>query len=668
MSSDNSTDPNDRLFQSRYREVTFSAIVLGLAIGIVLNAAITYAGLKIGFTLGGSAIASVLGFGVLRGLFRRGTILETNVVQTVASAVNTSNSGIIFTVPVMLLLGYELDWRGAEFWLITLAGVAGALLGTALIIPLRKQQIDIERLRFPTGTAVASILKSPGAGPKKAIVLVAGILVGAVIFLPTIVGDFGYQGLSQLPGVGTAAIASGFIDDTSIDAAKLFGLPQQFSLVFAIAPFAIGAGYLTGRPGLYVLAGGILLNLVITPIAYSWGWMPDGVTAAETEQFSARHFGKPLGIGMLLGGAVMGILLSLPSMIEAIKSVVFAPKTGSREELGIKILIPVVAGAAVFLFLAADNAFKTPLNKTCPVSENIVEDGTYSLQANGYTIAFDSDQAIQTWQSWSPLEQETYLDGIGAKPGLLSSINPTLRAALIAGVAVMWVWLASIIISQCTGLTDWSPISGLALLTVVLVMMLAGVGAVLPAVLLGACLCVAITLASDMMQDLRTGYLIGAKPRRQQAVELMVVWIGPIIAMLTLLLIVQANLQKGDAPLGPGTDTPAPQAQALQAVIQGVQGEELPYALYGMGTLLGIVLGLGSFPGLGILVGLSVYLPFQYISTYGIGCLINMLVKRIKGDNWAESWGVPFFAGMIVGESLLGLLVNIIVLLSPGTA
>ena len=116
--------------------------------------------------------------------------------------------------------------------------------------------------------------------------------------------------------------------------------------------------------------------------------------------------------------------------------------------------------------------------------------------------------------------------------------------------------------------------------------------------------------------------------------------------------------------MGPGTPTVAPQAQALQAVITGVQGGEMPYALYGMGTLMGALLGIGIFPGLGVLVGLSMYLPFIYIATYGIGCLANIGVGAWKGRAWAEAWGVPFCAGLIVGESILALIINMYILAS----
>jgi uncharacterized oligopeptide transporter (OPT) family protein len=141
-----------------------------------------------------------------------------------------------------------------------------------------------------------------------------------------------------------------------------------------------------------------------------------------------------------------------------------------------------------------------------------------------------------------------------------------------------------------------------------------------------------------------------------------VVPIGPVVTMLTILLIVGANMKSTGIPLGPGTTTTAPQAVALQTVVEGVQGGEMPYAIYGLGAGLGILLGLGSFAGLGVLVGLSMYLPFMYIATYGIGCIVNILLGAFKGPRWAEEWGVPFAAGLVVGESLLALLFNIFIL------
>lgn len=688
--------------------MTISAVIFGLVVGAVMNASIAYAGLKIGFTIGGSTIAAVLGFGVLRGLLRRGSVLETNIGQTVASAVNIPGSGIIFTVPVLLLLSEpnvagEFRPDRPLFWLVTLACVAGAVLGCAFIIPIRKQMIDIDRLRFPTGTAVAAILKSPGAGIKKTLVLLAGMALATLIYLPAGLpsikigakpeagqkdervnlwgyGDLGWR-LNQPRPVDPDVPEDqerydeelrGLDRDNdkkpdlvlthdSIDVGRLIGLPDQVLFVFAIAPFALGAGYITGRPGLLVLAGGILAFWVLNPFVYSMGWTPDVVaieksvsdekgeaadgpappaTEGTTEEPSAagtpsegddrgtgtreyrafeasdmpeygyEAFNRPLGIGMLLGGALMGMLAALPSIREALKSLATVRSRGSgrhSQELGLGVLTLAAVAATIGLFVAADLL-------------------------------------------------------IGGEGGWLGSLNPHLKSFIVALIGAAWIWFGGIIIAQCTGMTDWSPISGMALLTVVLVMLLVGTDQVATAVLIGAAMCVAITCAADMMQDLKTGHLVGARPIRQQVVELATTGIGPVITMFTILLIVSSNMASDGKPIGPGTPTTAPQAQALKAVIEGVQGGDVPYALYACGAILGVLLGLGAFSGLGVLVGLSMYLPIEYILTYGVGCLIHMAVAKFKGKSWAEEWGVPFCAGLIVGEALLSLVINGVVL------
>jgi len=735
------------LFNTRYREVTIASIVFGVIVGAIMNAAITYAGLKIGFTIVGSSIAAVLGFGVLRGVLRKGAILEVNIAQTIGSAVNTPNSGVIFTVPVLLLLGaqYHFHFGDERFWLITAACVAGAVLGCAFIVPLRKQMLDIERLRFPSAVAVGTILKSPGAGPKKSIVLFVGIVIAMIVYLPVALpgihtlADLGkldslvergkiteddaahtrtlqsWIESAQAPAEALSlgrlvhesktaedeadrdaakdAIASmdrydavtdtmaeaaylasigekdwsdlhskkagwatkplpGYSDlnwrlparrdadghltadndrsgggakgdepdgkpdlvltDETFDLGRLLGLPPEMLFMFAITPLSLGAGYLTGRAGLLVLAGGVLAFMVLTPIAYSMGWLPAHIVATpwDAPNFGRISFNRPIGIGLLLGGALAGVVASLPSMKEAFKGVAAAGKSGSgSDELGLKVLSFSSVAAVALLFVALE----------------LIADN--------------------------------------ASGGLLGSLNPHIKNLIIALFGAGWIWFAGIIIAQCTGMTDWSPISGMALVTIVLVMMLAGKADVIGAVTIGAALCVAITCAADMMADLKTGYIVGGSPKRQQIVELVFTGIGPVISIATILLIAQTNMQTSGVPMGDGTPTTAPQAQALQAVITGVQGGEMPYALYGAGSIVGILLGLGSFSGLGVLVGLSMYLPLIYILTYGVGCVINIIVTHIKGKTWAEEWGVPLAAGFIVGEAVLALSVNSIVLL-----
>ncbi len=720
-------DATQRRRRTEYRESTLGAIVLGLAIGSIMSAAVTYAGLKIGFTIVSSAIASVLGFGILRGLLRRGTILEINIVQTAASAVDSTAAGVIFTVPVLWLLGSSITAADRSLWAITLACGAGAVVGCAFIIPLRKQMIDIDRLRFPSGTAVAAILRSPGAGPKKSLVLLAGAVVAIVIYLPVglssiqvkvsleelqalvesgeltpgeaeqtrqivdwlaqrqlppalveqghrlareietgrhssepndllaltayriSAGEEPWEALKQTnlwaarplwdygrlgwrlrdpredirdgraAGLPLARRIDRDGDDwpdlvlsgDSFDLGRLIGLPEQFQLVLAIAPFALGAGYLSGQAGLMILAGGVLAFFILNPAALALGWMPATVDAAGAADYAYGALNRPLGIGMLLGGALMGIIAALPAMVPAIQRVRAAGRiVGSSDELGFK-----TVAAAVIVCLA---------------------------------LLYAATGAV-------------HVEGT-ADNGLLAGWNPHVARMVVALVGTAWIWFAGMIVAQCTGMTDWQPVSGMALVTIALVMSLLGSEQVAGAVLVGATLCCAIACSSELMTDLKTGYLVGSLPRRQQVVQLSAAFAGPIISVATLLVIVTTNTRTFGIPIGPGTQTTAPQAQALHAVMVGVQGGEMPYALYICGIVLGMAMGVGTYAGLGVLIGLSMYLPIVYTLTYGVGCLANMAVVLVKGRTWSEEWGVPFCAGLIVGEALLALVINSIVL------
>ena len=148
-----------------YPEITWPAILVGYFLGMLIALSIGYASLILGFTIEGSELAAILGFGILRGLMRRTSIIENNINQTIASAVNGASAGMMFSVPAIFILGYT-DFN---IPLMIIACIAGGVLGVAFIIPLRKQMIDFNRLAYPGGIAVATILKSPGAGVHKAL-------------------------------------------------------------------------------------------------------------------------------------------------------------------------------------------------------------------------------------------------------------------------------------------------------------------------------------------------------------------------------------------------------------------------------------------------------------------------------------------------------------------
>jgi putative OPT family oligopeptide transporter len=566
--------------KEQYREISFAAVVLGIIQGIIMTGAFVYAGLRLGFSIGGSTIAAIMGFALLKGVLKKGTICENNINQTIASGINTTGGGIIFTLPVLYLMGFlgkdfSSDWK--TLVLITCAATAGSFIGVAVIIPLRKQMVDFERLRFPSGTAVSVILKSPGAGAQKAILLVTGCVISGLVAL---------------------LMNCGWLTESWEIGAQL-GLPAYTQTAIYLSLMNLGAGLLAGKGGLPFALGGCLAYWFLAPLAVHLGWVPNpaGMDAAALggfqKDFIYGHMLRPLGIGMLIGGAITGAIMALPILKSVFKSL--AQTAGARhkgnlaDELPIKAIYFAITTAFAFLFLTS--------------------------------FWIEPDLGVT-------------------------------RALLISFAGVTWIALAGMIVAQCTGMTDTSPLSGLSLIAVTLILFLSS-QKILITVLIGVTVCVATAQCADMMQDLKTGFLIGGIPVKQQIVQLCVAWIGPAIAVATVAILWgYGNAQPG---FGPGTTLPAPQADALQSMIQGVVSGNAPVEKYITGGLLGAVLSLLPVGGLGVLIGLSMYLPFYITLGYGIGCIINMLLVKVRNIDWVENNVTPLAAGFIVGEAMMGL-------------
>lgn len=581
----------------QYRELTAAAVILGIIQGIVLNLAFVYAALKLGFSIGGSTVASIMGYALLRGVMRKGTMIENNINQTIASGVNTAGTGMVFTVPALFML--DAKWRadglaGIDFSPIPLliGGVAGAILGVVLIIPLRKQMIDLDRLRFPTGIAVATIIRSGSTGSEKAILLGIGFLISAVWKL---VMDFGWL---DVPGV---------LEHEELNISLGF-LPDYIAPVLYLSLMNIAAGLLSGRGGLPFFVGGILAWWVISPISVSQGWVPpEGVTYTMqtfaagsiengTPGFIYGQMIRPLGIGTLIGGALMGVVMSFPAIKSAITSLATAAKTAKAggsmvggDEMPLKVLVGGIIGAVILFFLA-------------------------SILSPGVTLG---------------------------------------QALLSAIVGTLWLGLAGLIVAQATGMTDISPMSGMALISVTLMMFLLDMN-IAAAMVVGVAVCVAIGQGADMMQDLKTGFLIGARPVKQQIAQFAVTWIGAILALGAIYVLWTAG-PGGQGGFGPGSDLPAPQAGALMGIMDSIKSGNVPIDKYTIGGIVGLLLGAAPMPGLGVLVGLAMYLPFSITFGYGLGCLANMAIMKAKGAAFCEHKLVPIAAGLIVGEALMGI-------------
>jgi putative OPT family oligopeptide transporter len=555
-----------------YRELTVSAVVFGVLIGAVMTAAFTYVALKLGFTLSGSTVAAILGFAVLRGLLRKGSIVENNINQTIASGVNNASAGVAFTLPALYILGLEGQFSTTA---VMLAAIAGSFLGIVVIIPLRKQMIELERLRFPSGIAVASLLKSPGAGARQAKLLIGGFGLSAAIHLG--------MGLDVLP--------------EALNFGAWMGLPSWISLSIAISFASLGAGMLSGRGGLPFVLGGVLAWWVIAPLAVGTGMVP---TSAELGSAAAPRgyddwvtwsvlYGqmlRPLGIGILIGGALSGVVASFPALKSAIVSL-SRVSAGGSDELPARVLYIGIGAAFVVLFGAA--------------------------------VLAGPDL------------------GIG-------------RQLLIAGVGTVWLALAGLIVAQASGMTDISPMSGMSLIGVTLMFFLSG-GNVIPAIVLGVAVCIGIGQCADMMGDLKSGHLVGAKPKRQQLAQFMVCWVGVPVSVYVITLLWGSG--GGFGPENPALS--APQGTALAAIMDSLAAGAAPLDKYSAGAAIGLALGLHPIGGVGVLVGLAMYLPFDITVTYGIGCALSIWLKRRCGDRWIGDTLVPVAAGFIIGEALTSL-------------
>jgi len=547
-----------------YPELTFPGLFVGYFLGILICVSITYAALILGFSIEGSELAAILGFGILRGMMGRTSIVENNINQTLASGVNGASAGMAFSVPALFLLHYK-DFNPV---FMVLGCIAGGVLGVAFIIPLRKQMIDFNRLAYPGGIAVAAILKSPGAGIRKAKLLVGAAVVSALV-----------TAYANISGVSDLNIGG------------ILHMPAYMNGVWYLSLLTIGTGYLAGRGGVFFVVGGYACYWFLAPLLSAQGLLPVPADGQSVATALRLQLFRPLGIGMLVGGALAGIVLAFPLVVGAIRSMQSAAQTKkshSRDEMPIKLLYLAIGLAFVVLFV----------------------------------IAVRSTQHM----------------------GLL-------RGATMAVLGTLWIWMAGVILSECIGRTNWSPLSGMTLIGItILIMVSSGLGergAVVSSVMVGAAMCVAMSQATDLMMDLKTGYLVGAIPRRQQIAQFAGTWLGPIIVMILLFVLDRAK--------GLGSEAlPAPQGQALASVINGILGGSVPLQKYIGGAALGGILSASGIGGLGILVGLGFYLPFNIVLTYTIGTILRVGTDKKYGHSFADDFGVPVAAGFIVGEALVG--------------
>jgi putative OPT family oligopeptide transporter len=598
---------------SNIKELTIRGIILGALITVIFTAANVYLGLKIGITFATSIPAAVISMAVLKA-FRDSTIQENNIVQTIASAAGTL-SAIIFVLPGLIMVGW---WTGFPYWLSVAVIGIGGILGVMYSVPLRRALVTTTDLPYPEGVAAAEVLKV-GAGVggaeenRRGLVLISGsTFVSALYFI-----------LAKTRLV-TDAAAKNFRVGTGAS-----GISTSFSMAL------IGVGHLVGvAVGLAMVVGMIISWVFVVPY-----WSHDPGLIAQAGGDLDKLVGSAFKLkARMVGAGTIGIA--------AIWTL-------------LRIIGPIVAG--IRSALAANRERKAGRGASLPITERDIPIGIVSA-----TILL----------SMIPIGLLLYAFGnvapISGSPGI--TIVLSIIYTLIAGVVIAAVcgYMAGLI-----GASN-SPISGVGILSILgISLILAALfrhasGEETKALVAFALFVTAIifgvaTISNNNLQDLKTGQLVEATPWRQQVALILGVVFGALVIPPILDLLNSSFGFQGTPGAGPNALN-APQAAIISTIAQGVLGGSLDWPMIELGAAIGVVgvivdevlkrtsNGRLHLPPLAI--GMGIYLPLDADLLIPVGAVLGWFYNRwamsSRSPAFAERMGVLMATGLIVGESLMG--------------
>ncbi|MBN8801567.1 MULTISPECIES: oligopeptide transporter, OPT family [Stenotrophomonas] len=591
-------------------QLTFRAVVLAIVLAVVLSAANAYLGLFAGLTVATAIPAAVVSMGVLR-LLGGGTILENNIVQTGASAGSSIAAGVIFTIPALILMGYWPDFK--YWWVLGIAGLGG-LLGVLFSVPLRRSMIVEEPLPFPEGKAAAEVLKAgenPGPGLK---ILGLSAAIGGVVKLAAA------NGLKVIPD--SWAVAGYFANN------KVIGY-----LGTGLSPALLGVGYIVGlNVGIVVLSGAILSWHIAIPLYHALFLGSDpqlaaGIAGAPAADAAFAIWSSKirfLGVGAMLVGGVWTLFSLRKSLLAGIKSGFAAarksagatPLAETERDLPMKWML-VALVLFVLPLLALYQAIVGQWLVSVPMTIIMIVAGFLFVSVSGYLA------------------------------GLVGSSNNP-----VSGITIATILFASVVLLMLLGDDGKVQVGG------------APLGAV-AAIMIGAVVCCAAAVGGDNLQDLKTGYLVGATPWKQQLM------LG--IGAFSCALIMAPVLNLLQEAYGIGSKTlPAPQANLMASVAKGLFGGDLPWTMIIIGGGIGaVVIAIDGWlkktgkrfrvPVLAAAIG--IYLPLELMVPIFLGGLLAHLVARfhkVRADDEealdrVHRPGVLFSAGLITGEALMGI-------------
>lgn len=612
------------------KELTVRGIILGALITVIFTASNVYLGLKVGVTFASSIPAAVISMAVLK-FFKDSSILENNMVQTQASSAGTLSS-VIFVLPGLLMMGY---WQDFPFWQTMLICAAGGTLGVLFTIPLRRAMVVNSNLPYPEGVAAAEILKAGNhadgdSGVKD--IAYGGVLAGLVAFLT--------NGLRVMADGASVWIQTG---------KAAFQLPMGFSLAL------LGAGYLIG------IVGGIamLIGVILTwGVAVPYFTMSEDIAADASLIDSAMTVWKTkvryIGVGTIGIAAIWTLLILMKPMIEGMVHS-FRMLKGGQEASEHRIDIDLSPKTMIYILIATVALIVISLHHfiaAAPISPELsillVVVCTFLAVFIGFFVAAAS----------------------GYMAGLVGSPSSPISGIGIISVIVISLVLVSI--GNASGLFE--TVDGQKFLTA-LTLFTASI------VITTAC------ISNDNLQDLKTGLLVEATPWRQQVALIIGCFVGALVIAPVLEILYHAYGFSGALPrpdMDPSQALSAPQATLMTAISQGIFTNKLEWTYILTGVGLGAVLitidaflkkvsnKVFSLPV--IAVGIGIYLPPSINTPVIVGAFLAWIMARhiAKLGNKevsakAERFGTLFSAGLIVGESLMGVILAFIIAASVTT-
>jgi putative OPT family oligopeptide transporter len=597
------------------KELTVRGLVLGALITTVFTAANVYLGLKVGLTFASSIPAAVISMAILSAV-KDSSILENNIVQTVASAAGTL-SAIIFVLPGLVIVGW---WTGFPFWESFLICVSGGVLGVLFTIPLRRALVTNSDLPYPEGVAAAEVLRV-GSGTRGETKDETGEAREGLVAV--ILGAVASGGLAIITATRIAAAeVSGFIR-LGTNASTGYNVAWSLAL--------LGAGHLVGLSvGMAMFTGLLIAWVVAVPILTSMQPAAAGVSlAAHTSTIWSTQV-RFIGAGAIGVAAIYTLARLANPVVSGLVSTLAASKAAATSDdrdrdlspgwiIALTIACLLVAGAIAFHFAAA--------SVLSPSAAKLTAIAVPFVLVAGFLIA-----------------------GIcGYMAGLIGASNSP-----ISGVGILSIVLCASALVVAVAPTEENRLALVAF-------------ALFVTAIVFAC----ATISNDNLQDLKTGQLVGASPMRQQIALIVGVGAGAVVIPFVLNLLARAYGFAGAANVGvvAPNPLPAPQATLISALAQGVIGGHLDWKMIGIGALVGVgliifdsILGaMGKLRVPPLAVGIGIYLPMSATFAVVVGAVIshwydNRVRATSPNPERGERLGTLVASGLIVGESLWGVI------------